>query len=143
MGKVIFVILALFLFFGAFREPIIDGITGWRTNDTTDTPIVTTGANQTSANVTLSYDLYQAALAEVYSITSSNNTDTPAASNYTASTRLLTVGGLIPSITRTLTINYLAETDDTVMRVMGPFLVILIFGFVCYIIVRHAQSKRG
>jgi hypothetical protein len=126
MGKIVVGILALFLLIGAFREPIIDGIKGWRTSDTTESFAVVTVAGQTTANTTLAYDLYQASTAEVITITS-NTTGTPVASAYTEATKKLLISGLPASESQTLTVNYYAETDDTVMRIIGPFLGFLIF----------------
>jgi hypothetical protein len=141
MGKVIMAVLVLFLFLGPFREPILDGITGWRTVDTTESFAATTGAGETTENVTLGFDLFQAAVAEVISITSNNTFDAPIALVYYETPKNLTIGGLVVAETHTLTVNYLAETEDTTMRVLGPFLVILIFGFVFFLIFRHATSK--
>lgn len=126
MGQIVVGILALFLLIGAFRTPIIDGIKGWRTSDTNETFAVTTVAGQTSANVTLAYDLYQAATAEVIGI-SSNTTGTPVASAYTEASKKLLIAGLPASTSQALTVNYYAETDDEVMRIIGPFLGFLIF----------------
>ena len=65
MGRVFIGILAVFLLLGAFATPINDGIKTWRTNDTSEDFAVTTAAGVTNANVTLAYNLYQEALAEV------------------------------------------------------------------------------
>lgn len=118
---------------------MINGITGWRTNDTTESFVVTTGAGETAQNITLSYDLYQAAIAEVESI-SSNETESPAATNYYESAKHLTVGGILASKTRTLQVKYLAETQDATMRIIGPFLAILIFGGCIYFIYKIATK---
>ena len=67
---------------------------------------VVTGAGETSANVTLTYELYNDAVAYVTSITSSLETDVPVASSYNSATKALTVGGLTAASTRTLTVNY-------------------------------------
>ena len=129
MGRVFIGILAIFLLLGAFATPINDGIKTWRTNDTSEDFEVTTGVGVTSANVTLSYNLYQEALAEVQSISSNDTDDTPVATTYTDATKVLLVSGLDDSTVRALTVDYYAETDSTVMRVLGPFLPFLIFGF--------------
>lgn len=128
IGKVIIGVLCIFLLLGAFSKPIIDGIKGWRTNDTTQSFAVDTAAAVTTANVTLAYDLYQAAVPEVISIISTLGTDSPSSTTYTEATKVLLVSGLIAAESRTLTINYYAETDDSVMRVLGPFLGVLIIG---------------
>jgi hypothetical protein len=143
LGRVVIGILAIFLLLGAFATPINDGIKTWRTNDTSEDFEVTTGAGVTSANLTLSYNLYQEALAEVQSISSNDTDDSPVASAYTDATKVLLVGGLDGDTVRTLTVDYYAETDSTVMRVLGPFLAFLIFGFLLFSIVWGiAKNKR-
>jgi len=129
MGRVVIAILAIFLLLGAFATPINDGIKTWRTDDTSEDFEVSTGSGVTSANVTLSYNLYQEALAEVQSITSNDTDDIPIASTYTDATKVLLITGLDDEETHALTVDYYAETDSIVMRVLGPFLSFLIFGF--------------
>lgn len=128
MGKLVLGILAIFLLLGAFASPILDGIKDWRTNDTTESFSVTTGAGETTSNMTLGYDLYQAATAEIVSITSNITGETPVASSYTEATKYLVLAGLNPSAVHTITISYYSETDDNIMRVVGPFLGVLIIG---------------
>ena len=129
MGKIIVAVITLFLLVAVFQGQFTAGIKGWRTSETTEADIAVTGGGVTSQNITLSYDLYQAALAEVVSLVSTNLThDTPVASAYFEDTDELTISGLVASQTRTITTVYNAETDDEVMQVLGPFLGILIFG---------------
>lgn len=135
IGGVIIAIIAIFLLLGPFRQPIVDGIKGWRANDTEEDFAVTTAAAQTTANVTLSYDLYQAATAEVIEITSTDGTDTPVSSTYTEATKKLLIAGLNDDASRTLTVEYWAETDDDTMRIIGPFVGFLIFGGIIFGIV--------
>jgi hypothetical protein len=143
-GNAIIIILAIFLLFGVFRDPIIDGIKSWRSDPTTQTTLVTTGGGVTAANVTLSYDLFQAALAEVTSVVSNNSSDTPAATLYYEDTKNLTIGGLASGTTRLLTIGYTAETQDAAMRHLGPFMVFIILGgCVFYIFWQNKHGKRG
>ncbi len=142
MGKVLVGILAVFLLLGAFASPINTGIKGWRSNDTSEPFIVTTAVSVTSANVTLSYDLYQATLAEVQSITSTDGTDVPTWTAYVEATKKLTVGGLNDDASRTLTVHYYAETESDVMRVLGPFLSILIFGGLLFGVIMGIFGKR-
>ena len=144
ISAVLFGIIALFLLIGPFRSPISDGIKGWRTSSTTENYNVTTAAAVTAANVTLSYDLYQAATAEVIGITS-NVTETPVANTYTEATKVLLVSGLDADATHTLAVTYYAETDDEVMRVLGPFLSFLIFGLPAFAIIYGIwpRHKRG
>ena len=102
-------------------------------------------AGGSSANVILTRDLYQAALPEIASISSNESGDSPVGTLYTESTKELTVSGLTPSKIRTLTINYLAETENEVMRVIGPFMIIILFlivlGAIIYSMVH--KGKRG
>ena len=75
---------------------------------TTTTDNVSTAAGVTSANVTLGYDLWQAEIDSVTSI-SSNITESATATSYVQSTKQLTVGSLSANTTRTLSVLY--ETD--------------------------------
>ncbi len=125
--KVFFAILAVFLLLGAFAEQINAGIKGWRTVDTTENEVVVTGAGVTTANVTLDDDLYQDAVSQVISI-SSNATESPVATSYVSATNVMLISALDAATTRTLTINYYAETDNTVLQVVGPFLSLFIIG---------------
>jgi len=142
IGKVLVGILAIFLLLGPFSGPITDGIHNWRSSSTTENFDVTTGGGITAANITLNQDLYQAATGEITSI-SSNNTETPVASGYTEATKVLLVSGLNAAQTRTLTVTYAAETDDTVMRAIGPFLPFLIFGGVIGAILVGIWQSKG
>ena len=51
------------------------------------------------------------------------------------------IAGLDADNTRTLTVNYYAETDDTVMQVVGPFLGFFIFGGVAGLIIWTMWKK--
>ena len=145
VGRVFVGVLALFLLLGAFASPITSGIKTWRTNDTTENFDVATAAGVEGANITLSYDLYQAAIAEVQSITSDNVSDTPVADSYVEATKKLLVTGLADATisSRVLTVNYYAETDDTVMQILGPFLAVLIFGGLVSAILYGMWHKGG
>lgn len=127
IGGILVGILALFLLIGPFQPSISAGIKGWRASATTETFSVTTAAGVTGANVTLGHDLYQATISVVIAV-SSNETEAPAANAYVEATKSLEVLALNPATLRTLTVEYYAETDDTVMRAIGPFLPVLIFG---------------
>lgn len=128
IGRVLVAIIALFLLLGAFASPITNGIKTWRTDSLTQTPTVVTGEGITTANVTLTSArlLFQADVSNVQ-ITSSI-TESPVASAYVEVSKDLFITGLTAGQTRVLTITYLAETEDSVMGVLGPFLGILIFG---------------
>ena len=145
ISAIFFGIICLFLLIGPFRTPISDGIKGWRTSSATENYNVTTAAAVTAANVTLSYDLYQAATAEVIGITSNVTTETPVANTYTEATKVLLISGLDADATHTLAVNYYAETDDDVMRVLGPFLSFIIFGLPAFAIIwgMWPRHKRG
>ena len=146
IGKVFVGILAIFLLLGAFATPINDGIKTWRTQDLSEDFVVTTGGGETTANVTLAADLFQASTAEVQSITSTLGGESPAASTYTEATNVLLVAGLTESQSRTLTIEYYAEPENAVMSAIGPFLAVLIFfgliGGIIWGIFRKAGGRR-
>jgi len=136
MGKVLFVLLAIFLLLGAFADPILDGIKTWRTEDTTDSFVVTTGAGETTENVTLTRDLFQDETSEVIAITSNISGETPIASSYTAATKYLLLSALNPSQSHLVTVNYYSDSDSTVMAAVGPFLGVLIIGGLIFAIFR-------
>jgi hypothetical protein len=69
---------------------------------------VTTGTGQTSATVTISQPHIHADTTHL-SAASDNQNDSPSVTAYDPSTRRVTVGGLAPSATRTLTIRYEAD----------------------------------
>lgn len=127
IGKVFLAILAIFLLFGAFASPISDGIKGWRTEDLTQNFIVTTGGGITTANVTLTRDLFQGSASQVIDV-SSNITEIPVATSYDESTNNLLVSALNAADTRTLSVEYYADSDNAVMQAIGPFLGVLIIG---------------
>ncbi len=151
IGKVLVGIITLYLLLGVFSTPISDGIKGWRTLDTTEYKTnVTTGVGVYSANLTpLSSDLFLASTSQLIppGIVTSNITESPVATSYIEATKVLLISDLADNTTRTLTVHYYAETDDTVMRALGPFLGILIFGGTAFAIVygvwqgRHRRSS--
>lgn len=141
-GVIFGAILAIWLLFGVFLTPISDGVRTWRTNSETQSQSVTTVPSQTSANITLAYDLYQGDPTNVTEITSSE-TETPLASTYDTDTNTLLIVALTDDLTRTLTIDYRAETTDTTMRAFGPFaLFLIIFGLLGLIIWGAYKNKR-
>lgn len=144
MEKVLIGILALFLLFGAFATPILDGIKGWRTEDTTQSFIVTTGAGETTANVTLTKNLYNDDVSEVIALSSTNGTEAPVATSYDDTTLNLLISALNASITRTLTVEYYGLPDNTVMDAIGPFLGFLVIGGLAFAAVRGIwKNKKG
>lgn len=128
MKGIIWVLLAVFLLLGAFATPILDGIKTWRTEDTTDSFVVTTGAAATTANVTLTRDLFQDETSQVIAITSNVSGETPIASTYTSATNYLLLAALNPSSSHLISVNYYSDTDSTVMAAIGPFLSVLVIG---------------
>lgn len=143
MQRAFLVILAVFLLLGAGATAIIQGVHTWRTDDTTEQFAVSTAAGVTTANVTLGGTLFQNATSEVVSITSNVTGESPIASAYTSATQVLLVAALTPNTTHTLTINYYADTSDSVVYAIGPYLALLIIGgCIVIIFIGNKGSKR-
>lgn len=143
MKNIVFIMIAIFLLLGAFASPIADGIKGWRTEDTTENfSPVTTASVGTTANVTLTNDLFQDDHTEVIAITSNITGESPVATGYTAATNKLLVSALQANKTRTLTVNYYADSDSTVMAAIGPFLGFLIIGGLAFGIIWKGYKGR-
>jgi hypothetical protein len=140
-------ILGIFLLLGAFSSPILDGIKTWRTDGlATQTTVAATAAGVTSANVTLAKDLYQANIVNVDSLTSTDGADAPAVTSYTEATKVLLISGLNDDSSRTFTISYYGETDSDVMRIVGPFVGVLLIGGLAALMiwsVFEGKKKRG
>lgn len=128
MGKVGVIVVLVFLLLGVFADPINDGIKGWRTDTTTQSFSVTTAAGQTTANVTLSGDLFQDNITNVSTITSNVTAETPIATSYTTATNVLLLSALNAAAMHTITLTYFAETSNTVLQTIGPWLSLLIIG---------------
>ena len=126
IGRVLVGIIA-FILLVAFAGAITLGIHGWRTDDVSQGFVVSTGVGETTANVTLSRDLFNDEVTEVQSI-SSNISESPFVSSYASATNVLLVAGLAASESHALTVAYYSEVDDTVMQILGPFLAFMIFG---------------
>ncbi|MBA7604400.1 hypothetical protein ES703_11520 [subsurface metagenome] len=116
MGKnimaVVMGIIAIAIAFVVF--PIVLDATGdllAHTGDALETAQVTTGAAEETADVVLTYELYEGDVLNVRSITSTEPTDVPVANTYTEATRTLNITGLAVDLTRTLNITY--ETVST------------------------------
>jgi hypothetical protein len=73
---------------------------------------VITGGGVTQANVVLLYPLLDDDVDNVKSITSTEPTDAPVADSYVPGTQTLTITGLAPSKTRTLTIVYVTPSTQ-------------------------------
>jgi len=80
-----------------------------KVREATETHLVVTDVAEEEAEVTLYNDLYNANLEYVVGISSSNDNDTPVATDYNEVTQKLTVGGLVAEVTRNLEISY--DTD--------------------------------
>lgn len=93
---------------------------------------VSTPAAVTSANITLSYDLYADAVANVVSSTSNITGDTPSASAYVSVSRQLTVSGLASNTSRTLTVDY--EIADPALAELPTIDAILLVAVFLYFI---------
>jgi len=141
LGKVFLGILAIFLLLGAFASPINSGIKGWRTDNTTNNFVVTTAAGVTTANVTLTANLYQNSISDVAWI-SSNITEVPVATSYTAASNKLLVSALTAGTVRSLTVNYYGDVDSELMSAIGPFLSFLIIGGLIAAVVISIFWKR-
>jgi hypothetical protein len=103
-GKLgLFIEIAVIVLMAPFA---FDGLTSARQIAYTQTaPLVVTAAS-TTADVTLVKELFEGDVVRVTGVTSSNNTDTPAATAYNEGTKALTVSGLAQNTSRTLTIGY-------------------------------------
>lgn len=146
VGKVFTVVIAIFLLLGAFGAEILNGIKTWRTDGlATQSIVVATAVGVTTANITLAKDLYQANITNVDSITSTEGTDAAAATSYDEATLALTIAGLAANTSRTLTISYYGETDQQVMRTIGPFLGVFIIGGLAVLLIWSVfeGKKRG
>jgi len=107
--------------------------------------LVATGASETTADIILYNDLYNANLEYVLDINSSNTGDTPVATAYNEVTSTLTVGGLVVETERSLQVKYDTDalTDVTGVGVLiglSPFLflggIIAIIGGVIFHVFR-------
>jgi ABC-type multidrug transport system permease subunit len=116
------VMLILMLFGG-----MLAAIHAFRGSDFTEPHIVATTSGQTSVTITLASDVLDGDNTNV-TVTSSNQQDAPVPFAYDAANRQLTVGGLNPSDTRTLTITYpVAQLDgftDTAARLMPAYIIL-------------------
>jgi len=128
IGAVV-VIIGLFVIFQMFPS-FMDATHDVITDETSVSGNVTTGAAETTGTVGLTFGLYQDEITNVVSITSTEGSDTPAASSYAAASDLLTVSGLAANSTRILTVTY--DWDATTqfegfgpITRMAPLLMIL------------------
>ncbi|MGD0903971.1 MAG: hypothetical protein ABR924_13615 [Terracidiphilus sp.] len=97
----LFGVMFILMMFGG----MLDAIHAFRGSDFTEPHIVVTAGGQTSTTITLASDILDGDNTNV-SVTSSNQSDAPVPFAYDSADRQLTVNGLNPSDTRTLTITY-------------------------------------
>jgi hypothetical protein len=137
----------VFLLF-MFAPFIQMGIHNWRLQVNTDTFAgVTTAANVTTANVTLSQSLlrgHNGIPDEVLSITSSIGETVFTLAYDGLGSNSLQISGLNASAARTLTIRYngqMGGDTNKYMSFVGPFLTIIVFGFIVWAII-HSHRKN-
>lgn len=71
---------------------------------------VSTGAGTYTANITLGRSIYNNDTTSITELASNLTVDTPSASTYNQTSRILNVSGLEQSLTRTLTLVFLIDT---------------------------------
>jgi hypothetical protein len=125
---------------------VLSGITSFRSAEYEEPHNVTTAGGVTSANITLTQDLFNDDTA--FATISSNDTDDAAVpSSYTAGTNTLLISGLAASTTRQLTVTYrygqLGDYwgADLGARAWPLILVLGVFGVVAGAVV-STYSKR-
>jgi len=107
---------------------------------------VTTGAGRYTANVSLSQDLYSSNTVSVSGISSNISGDYPASDNYNTLSRVLTIGGLRQSQTRTLSVTYDIENPSlpagvvTFLTIVIWFFIFVILGLLVGAVVNFFQS---
>lgn len=139
IGRIAIGLLLLLILFGT-RDIITGGIHDFRTEEVTQNVIVTT-ETETTSDIVLSRELFGDKTSEVISVKSSTS-ETPVATDYDPETQTLTVAALTASSERTLTIEYYSQIDDEFMPIIGPFLLILVFGGIFFAIVYGVWKKR-
>ena len=125
IGAAIAIICAIVAF--VFFPQVMRSSEQVKMREVSETHLVTTGAAETTADIILYNDLYNANLEHVLDIKSSNTSDTPVATAYNEVTRTLTVGGLVADTERSLLVKYdtAALTDTTGVGMLiglSPFL---------------------
>ncbi len=107
---------------------LLNAFDAWDYTESTTTSAITTDAGETSGNVTLGYDLYNANLDNVIDISSSSSSDTPAPASYNEVSQILTIDGLAEDTTRSVTIEYRTARDDDFLSSIStimPFLIVV------------------
>ena len=96
---------------------------------------VATGAGETSANLSLSYNLFADEAANVNTVSSNITADTPSGSIYYTAGDILTVSGLSSNATRTLTVNYdIASVTLAELPNVDPLLLALTYWWILAIL---------
>ena len=127
MGKVlaigfavIFVILGFMLF-----PNLTSSIQTAQSNAYTETYSgVATGANITTANITLSLPLYGNDITGISVLTSDNTQDHPSTQLYTAATQNITVKSLLANSSRNITVKYLTEDNSEYVGLSSTFKIV-------------------
>ena len=126
---------------------VIPAINDFRSEEYTESHgVVTTGVGGTTANLTLTQDLFLDENSEVESVTSNVTNDVPLVSTYTSATDRLLITGLVASTARTLTVVYnIPSLDnyyavDIATRVIPLLLVLGVFGLVAAAV--YAGTRR-
>jgi hypothetical protein len=146
MQKAFGALFGIVLLLGCFGTLILSGVKTWRTDGiTTENHLVITTAGVTTANLTLEKELFQSQLSQIDEITSSDEADTPVATEYDEDNQVLTVGGLNDDATRTLAVDYYGLNDNVVMLAIGGFLGVGIIGFILVMLVKEGffGGKKG
>lgn len=110
---------------------------------------VTTGAGENTTTVILSQELWQDDINAVLSVSSNITADSPSADSFNNVTNGLTVGGLVASQTRTLTIEYEIPDAEVVSNMSQVdvlvivILVLVIFSILAVIVAGIAEAVRS
>ncbi len=95
----------------------VAGVTSFRASTQTANFAVTTGAGETSANVTLPLAVLDDSLVNITSVTSNNTADAPTATALVAASKLVNVGALNAADSRRLTVIYWSPKLDAYLGV--------------------------
>ena len=119
----LFGVMFILMMFGG----MLSAIHAFRGSDFTEPHIVVTAGGQTSTTITLVGNVLDGDNTNVI-VTSSNQLDAPVPFAYDSANRQLTVDGLNPSDTRTLTITYpIGQLDgftDTAARLIPAYIIL-------------------
>ena len=144
MGKILAAVAILILLFTVGTDPISQGVERLRTDNITQNIVVTTAEASTNSTAVLTRDLFLGSTSKVGAITS-NVTETPLPISYDVATNTLTIDGMTANSTHLLSINYEAETTDTLWSALGPFLNFLVYMsiFAALGYALYSTRKRG